>query len=582
MGGLIREDAIREIRERASITEIVSDVVALKRRGRSTTGLCPFHSEKTPSFTVSEERGFYHCFGCGEHGDVFSFVMKTQSMPFPDAVRAVAERFGLPVPTDVGGPRHRSEPLVAVNQAAAAYYRQQLAGPQGARCRAYLAERAVSAEAIARFGLGFAPGGGEMLVRHLRAENFSLEDAVTAGLLGRRDDGRLFDRFRERLMFPIQDLAGRVIAFGGRILPGTPVTGDPPPKYLNSPESPIFKKGQTLYGLGLARETIRTRDRIIVVEGYLDVIAVWQARIGEVVAPLGTALTVDQLRVLKRFSETIVACFDGDDAGRRAAAKSFPTFIEAGLWGRAIFLPPGDDPDTFVRVDGGVALRAKIDEIEGAIEKAEPLIDAYMAGLVGPRLDAVGRRAEAAKDVSRVLERVRDHNEREQLIRLAAYYLGVRPDALGAGASVPPPAPAASSGGDRARTAEEQLIELMAIDPTVVPRVSASGVLADFEEPEWRRIAQTIIDGVDEPAAVIERLPRELRDRVVRRLIDGDQEDRERALADYIGKIRARQTGRTRGAVLDALRAAEARGDVAAARVAQEELNRFYSEKNRT
>jgi DNA primase len=582
VGGLIREDAIREIRERASITEIVSDVVALKRRGRSTTGLCPFHSEKTPSFTVSEERGFYHCFGCGEHGDVFSFVMKTQSMPFPDAVRVVAERFGLPVPTDVGGPRHRSEPLVAVNQAAAAYFRHQLAGPQGARCRAYLAERGVSAEAIARFGLGFAPGGGEMLVRYLRAEHHSVEDAVTAGLLGRRDDGRVFDRFRERLMFPIQDLAGRVIAFGGRILPGTPVTGDPPPKYLNSPESPIFKKGQTLYGLGLAREAIRSHDRIIVVEGYLDVIAVWQARIGEVVAPLGTALTVDQLRVLKRFSETIVACFDGDDAGRRAAAKSFPTFIEAGLWGRAIFLPPGDDPDTFVRLDGGVALRAKIEEIEGAIEKAEPLIDAYMAGLVGPRLDAVGRRAEAAKDVSRVLERVRDHNEREQLVRLAAYYLGVRPEALGAGPSVPPPAPAASSGEDRARTAEEQLIELMAIDPTVVPRVSASGVLADFEEPEWRRIAQTIIDGIDEPAAMVERLPRDLRDRVVRRLIEGDQEDRERALADYIGKIRARQTGRTRGAVLDALRAAEARGDVAAARIAQEELNRFYSEKNRT
>ena len=582
MAGLIREDAIRDIRERASITEIVSDVVALKRRGRSVTGLCPFHSEKTPSFTVSEDRGFYHCFGCGEHGDVFSFVMKTQSMPFPDAVRAVAERFGLPVPTDVGGPRHRSEPLVAVNQAAAAYFRQQLAGPQGARCRSYLAERGVSAESIARFGLGFAPGGGEMLVRHLRAERHSLEDAVTAGLLGRRDDGRVFDRFRDRLMFPIQDLGGRVIAFGGRTLPGTPVTGDPPPKYLNSPESPIFKKGQTLYGLGIARDAIRTRDRVIVVEGYLDVIAVSQAGIGEVVAPLGTALTVDQLRVLKRFSETIVACFDGDDAGRRAAAKSFPTFIEAGLWGRAIFLPPGDDPDTFVRADGGAALRAKIAEIEGAIEKAEPLIDAYMAGLVGPRLDAVGRRAEAAKDVSRVLERVRDHNEREQLIRLAAYYLGVRPEALGSGASVPAPAPAASTGADRARTAEEQLIELMAIDPTVVPRVSASGVLDDFEEPEWRRVAQTIIDGADEPAAVIEQLPRELRDRVVRRLIEGDQEDRERALADYIGKIRARQTGRTRGAVLEALRAAEARGDVAAARIAQEELNRFYSEKNRT
>jgi DNA primase len=579
--GLIREDAIREIRERASITEVVSDVVAIKRRGRSATGLCPFHSEKTPSFTVSEERGFFHCFGCGEHGDVFSFVMKTQSVPFPEAVRIVAERFGLPVPTDVGSaPRRRSEPLVVVNQAAAAYFRHQLGGPAGARCRAYLAERGVTADAIARYGLGFAPGGGEMLVRALRADGQSLDDAATAGLLGRRDDGRFYDRFRDRLMFPIHDLAGRVIAFGGRILPGTPVTGDtPPPKYLNGPESPVFKKGQTLYGLGLARDAIRARDRVIVVEGYLDVIALAQAGIGEVVAPLGTALTADQLRVLKRFSETVIACFDGDDAGRRAAAKSFATFVEAGLWGRGIFLPAGDDPDTFVRLHGAAAFSEKI---AGAIDKAEPLIDAYMASLVGPRLDAVGRRAEAAKEVTRLLERVRDPNERDQLIRLAAYRLGVRPEALGAGAPVPPVVPATPARDDRARSAEEQLIELMALDPTIVPRVSASGVVCDFEQPEWRHLAEAIIDGASEPSAVVERLPRDLRDRVVRRLIDGDPDDRERALADCIDKIRARRSGRTRGAVLEALRAAEARGDVAAARIAQEELNKFYSEKNRT
>lgn len=581
MPGLIREDAIREIRERASITEVVSDVVAIKRRGRSATGLCPFHSEKTPSFTVSEERGFFHCFGCGEHGDVFSFVMKTQSVPFPEAVRIVAERFGLPVPTDVGSaPRRRSEPLVVVNQAAAAYFRHQLGGPAGARCRAYLAERGVTADAIARYGLGFAPGGGEMLVRALRADGQSLDDAATAGLLGRRDDGRFYDRFRDRLMFPIHDLAGRVIAFGGRILPGTPVTGDtPPPKYLNGPESPVFKKGQTLYGLGLARDAIRARDRVIVVEGYLDVIALAQAGIGEVVAPLGTALTADQLRVLKRFSETVIACFDGDDAGRRAAAKSFATFVEAGLWGRGIFLPAGDDPDTFVRLHGAAAFSEKI---AGAIDKAEPLIDAYMASLVGPRLDAVGRRAEAAKEVTRLLERVRDPNERDQLIRLAAYRLGVRPEALGAGAPVPPVVPATPARDDRARSAEEQLIELMALDPTIVPRVSASGVVCDFEQPEWRHLAEAIIDGASEPSAVVERLPRDLRDRVVRRLIDGDPDDRERALADCIDKIRARRSGRTRGAVLEALRAAEARGDVAAARIAQEELNKFYSEKNRT
>jgi DNA primase len=578
MAGLIREDAIREIRERASIADVVADVVALKRRGRTATGLCPFHTEKTPSFTVSEERGFYHCFGCGEHGDVFSFVMKTQAVPFPEAVRTVAERFGIPVPTEVGAVRQRSEPLVAANQAAAGFFRVQLAGGAGARCRAYLGERQVSTDAIERFGLGFAPGGGEVLVRHLRAEGHSLDDAVTAGLLGRRTDGRLYDRFRDRLMFPIHDLAGRVIAFGGRILPGTPVTGDPPPKYLNSPESPIFKKGHTLYGLGLARDAIRARDRVIVVEGYLDVIALAEAGLGEVVAPLGTALTADQLRVLKRFSETVIACFDGDDAGRRAAAKSFSTFVEAGLWGRGIFLPAGDDPDTFVRVHGGQALTAKIEE---AVEKAEPLIDAFMASLVGPRLDAVGRRAEAAKEVARVLEGVANPNEREQLIRLAAYRLGVRPEGLGAG--VPVVAHGPTSRDDRARSAEEELVELMAIDPTIVPRVDAAGVIAAFE-PEWRRVAELIVDaaGTEEPAALIERLPRELRDRVVRRLIDGDQEDRERALADCIGKIRARQSGRSRGVVLEALRAAEARGDLAAARIAQEELNRFLSEKNRT
>jgi DNA primase len=575
-GGLIREDAIREIRERASITEIVSDVVALKRRGRSATGLCPFHTEKTPSFTVSEERGFYHCFGCGEHGDAFSFVMKTQSLGFPDAVRVVAERFGLPVPTEASGPRQRSEPLVAVNVAAAAFFRAQLRGPQGARGRAYLDERAIGSGAIERYDLGFAPGGGEVLVRHLRTEGHSLDDAVTAGLLGRRDDGRLYDRFRERLMFPIHDLAGRVIAFGGRVLPGTPVSGDPPPKYLNSPESPIFRKGHTLYGLGLARDAIRARDRVIVVEGYLDVIAVAQAGVGEVVAPLGTALTVDQLRVLRRFTEGIIACFDGDDAGRRAAARSFPVFVEAGLWGRGVFLPAGDDPDTFVRSHGAPAFVAEVD-------RAVPLVDAYVDALAGPRLDAVGRRADAAKEVARLLRSVDNPFERDVLARLAAGRLGVREEMLRSEGrpSAPPGPPPAST---KAPSAEEQLVELMALDPAVAARVRASGVLEEFEQPEWRRVAEGIAEtpDVEGSESVIERLPRELRDRVVRRLLEDDQGDRERALADCIARIRARRSGRTRGAILETLRAAEARGDLAAARAAQEELNRFLSEKNRT
>jgi DNA primase len=576
--GLIREDAIREIRERASITDIVSDVVALKRRGRSATGLCPFHTEKTPSFTVSEERGFFHCFGCGEHGDVFSFVMRTQSLAFPDAVRMVAERFGLPVPTEVSGNRQRSEPLVAVNQAAAAFFRSQLTAPAGTRARQYLAERGIAGESIERFGIGFAPGGGEALVRHLHATAASVDDAVTAGLVARRTDGRPYDRLRDRLVFPITDLAGRIISFGGRILPGAPANaaGDAPPKYLNGPESPIFKKGQTLYGLGLARDAIRARDRVVVVEGYLDVIAVAQSGVGEVVAPLGTALTVDQLRVLRRFTEGVIACFDGDDAGRRAAARSFTTFVEAGLWGRGVFLPAGDDPDTFVRARGAAAFVAEV-------ERAIPLVDAYVDGLAGPRLDAVGRRADAAKEVARVLKSVSNPFERDVLARLAADRLGVREEMLRAEGKPDAPPPAAAPRA-KAASAEEQLVELMAVDAALARRVDESGVIAEFEEPEWRALAETIVAsaGQAEAGELIERLPRALRDRVVRHLIEGEQEDRERVLADCIARVRARRSGRTRVAIIDTLRAAEARGDVAAARIAQEELNRILSEKNRT
>ncbi len=572
---LIREDAIREIRERASITEIVSDVVAIKRRGRSATGLCPFHTEKTPSFTVSEERGFYHCFGCGEHGDVFSFVMKTQSLPFPEAVRVVAQRFGLPVPTEASGPRQRTEPLIAVNQAAAAWFRAQLQGSQGARCRKYLEERGITAASIERYGLGYAPAGSDALARQLRADGQSIDDALAAGLVGRSQDGRLYDRFRDRLMFPITDLAGRTIAFGGRVLPGAPASDNPPPKYLNSPESPLFKKGQTVYGLALARDAIRARDRVVVVEGYLDVIAVAQAGIGEVVAPLGTALTVDQLRVLRRFTEGVIACFDGDEAGRRAAARSFPTFVEAGLWGRGVFLPAGDDPDTFVRSRGG-------DTLVREIERAVPLVDAYVDSLAGTRLDAVGRRADAAKEVARVLRGVDNPFERDVLARLAADRLGVREQML-RGEVTPAAAPSAAARAS-APSVEQQLVELMALEPRLAERVGASGVIAEFEEPTWRALAESIVAGAatDDPAVAIERLPRDLRDRVVRRLLDAEQDDRERALADLIGAIHARRSGRARGALIEALRAAEARGDAAAARTAQEELNRSLSEKNRT
>jgi DNA primase len=576
MPGRIRDDAIRDIRERASLVEVISDVVTLRKRGRSWLGLCPFHAEKTPSFTVSEERGFYHCFGCGEHGDVLAFVMRTESLPFPDAVRRVAERFGMPVPEEAGGHRPRVDPLVAVNAAAGAFFRQTLAGAAGAQARAYLAERALTEETIARFGLGYAPGG-DALARHLRTQGVPVEDALTTGLLLRRDAGGLFDRFRERIIFPIVDTTGRTVAFGGRILPGRPATGDPPPKYLNSPESPLFHKGQTLYGLAAARDAIRTRKRAIVVEGYVDVIALSQAGIGEAVAPLGTALTADQLRVLRRFSDAVVACFDGDTAGRRAAARSFPVFLEAGLWGRGAFLPAGEDPDTFVRSKGTEAM-------EACLAASVPLLDAYLDELAGPNREAVGHHAEAAREITRVLKRVRSTHERDALARLAAQRLGVREEVLRAdgvpeapvAGPIPMEAPVAAKGP------EETLVELMAVDTAIANQVRAENVIVEFEDPAWRQVAETLIGGDDDPNTRIQALPRQLRDRVVRRLLDEtEDDDRQRAVADCIARIRARRNDGLRGQLREQMRAADARGDVEASQQALRRLQDL-TEKART
>jgi DNA primase len=567
---MIPEDAIRTVRERANLAEVVSDVVALRRRGRGGVGLCPFHAEKTPSFTVNEERGFYHCFGCGEHGDVFAFVMKIESLAFPDAVRRVAQRFGVSLPEETTTAARTTEPLAAANSAAAAFFRAELAGAGGARARAYLSERGLDADVIVRFGLGWAPAGGDALARHLRARGVRLDDAVAAGLVLRREgrDG-VYDRFRERVMFPIADGGGKIIAFGGRILPGRPASGDPPPKYLNSAESAIFRKGHTLYGLPQAREAIRRTGRAVVVEGYLDVIALAQAGIGDVVAPLGTALTADQLRLLRRFSENVIACFDGDAAGRRAAARSFPVFLEAGLWGRGAFLPAGDDPDTFVRRQGR-------DALEACLAAAEPLVEAFVVELAGPNPEAVGRRADAAREVARLLKRVPNPYEHGVLARLAAERLGVREEMLRSEGTPERPATPARTAAPEPAGAEAMLVELMAEDPSIADRVAASGVIAEFQHPEWRRTAESLAEvaRTSPPAALLELLPAPMRDRVVRRLLDAsdDPGERERALADCIAAIRRRRRRNVLHRVREEIRAAEARGDLAAADAAMRRL----------
>jgi DNA primase len=348
-----------EIRARLPVSQVVARKVALKRAGREFKGLSPFKSEKTPSFTVNDQKGFYHCFASGEHGDIFTFLMKTEGLGFPEAVERLAQEAGVPLPK--AGPRDaeaedRKGRLYQLLAASAAFFEKQLAGPQGQTARQYLAKRGLNAEGIARFRLGYAPNSKSALKEHLALAGFSAADMAASGMLIVGDDIPVsYDRFRHRIMFPIADLRGRAIAFGGRALDAAASA-----KYLNSPETPLFHKGATLFNAHNARGPAHDKGRIVVVEGYMDVIAMALAGFPETVAPLGTALTDDQIRLLWRMANEPVLCFDGDAAGRKAAFRAVETVLrhlKPGLSLQFAFLPNGLDPDDFVRQYGAGAMQ---------------------------------------------------------------------------------------------------------------------------------------------------------------------------------------------------------------------------------
>ncbi len=344
-----------EIRARLSLADVIGRKVRLIKRGRENVALCPFHNEKTPSFTVSEDKGFFHCFGCGAHGDVIGFVMRTDNLSFPDAVERLAQDAGLPVPVTAPEERARAEErvsLYAVTEAACAWFERQLRSRAGGSALQYLYGRGLADETIARFRLGFAPDRRGALKAELTAGDFSESLLVTAGLLVTPEDGRApYDRFRGRIIFPIADRRGRPVAFGGRVL------GEGGPKYLNSPETPLFHKGRVLYGLANALKRARETGTLTVTEGYMDVIALNCAGFASV-APLGTALTESQLRELWRVVVEPILCFDGDAAGMRAAARAAERalpLLRPGHSLRFVTLPKGEDPDSLVAKRGAAA-----------------------------------------------------------------------------------------------------------------------------------------------------------------------------------------------------------------------------------
>ncbi len=371
----IPREIIDQIRDRTDIVEVVQRHVSLKRKGSSWLGLCPFHQEKTPSFNVVPSKGIYHCFGCGEGGDVFKFIMKMQGLGFMEAVRELAAPAGVVIqereltPEEQHRIRKRAT-LYDVCEAAASYFQQVLlARPEGAAGRAYLEQREISRETIERFRIGYAPNQWSALLDHLHSRGFAEGLVVAAGLARSRERASgSFDFFRGRIMFPILDERDRVLSFGGRLVEQDTREGREAPKYFNGVESEIYHKQRVLYGLSHARSAIQREDRAILVEGYFDVVSLAQAGVEEVVATCGTALTTEQLRILRRFSPRVVALFDADQAGIKAAVRSMPLFAEAQMEAMRLEIPGAKDPDQFVREQGAEAFKALLQHTEPLME----------------------------------------------------------------------------------------------------------------------------------------------------------------------------------------------------------------------
>ena len=358
---LFPQQFIDEVRAAADIVAVVSDYVSLRKAGAGYKGLCPFHAEKTPSFSVNRDRGFFHCFSCGAGGDVFKFVELQEKVGFADAVRQLAQKFGIPVPeleaTEEGRESAAErEALLGIHETAAAYFREQLDTPAGARIREYLSgERALTPETVSTLGLGYAPPSRDGLRERLLKQGFAPAATIRSGLVVRRDDGSEVDRFRNRLMIPITRESGSVIAFGGRALDKNQV-----PKYLNSPETPLYSKSRTLYGLSLTKAEVRKAGFAVIVEGYFDFAQVFQAGGVPVVATCGTALTSPQAHLLRRFASKTVLCYDPDAAGQGAAQRSCELLVGEGFDVNVALLPAGQDPDTFVQTRGRDAYLAQL------------------------------------------------------------------------------------------------------------------------------------------------------------------------------------------------------------------------------
>jgi DNA primase len=415
MAGLIPQDFIDDLIARADVVEVIGKRIQLKKAGREFKACCPFHDEKTPSFTVVPNKGFYHCFGCGAHGTAIGFLMEYEHMSFVEAVEALAGMLGVEVPrSESDRPARRYDELFSLMSSVEQHFQNCLRdAPEAVE---YLKQRGIDGATAKRFGIGFAPEGWSVVLDKFGKTSEATERLLATGLIIRKDNGKHYDRFRERIMFPIRDARGRTIGFGGRAL------GDGEPKYLNSPETVLFHKGRELYGLYEARQALRHIDRLVVVEGYMDVVALARNGIDFAIATLGTATTGDHLNVLFRLTDNVSFCFDGDRAGRKAAWRALENalpHIREGRQIRFVFLPEGDDPDSYVNERGADAF---VGAVDNGVALSDFLIDELASQVDMDTVDGKARLAELAKPLVR---RIPPGVYRELLVESLASKVGM-------------------------------------------------------------------------------------------------------------------------------------------------------------
>ncbi len=564
--GFLSEEKVSEIRDRSSILEVVSDYVTLKKTGKNYKGLCPFHSEKTPSFMVNEEKQIFHCFGCGEGGDAFTFLMKVGHFSFPQAVEELAKRYGVQLPSrELSATQNKEmakrEALFHINQIASEYFHDLLTKRrEGEEGRKYLSQRGISQEVIVEHRLGTSTDRWDGLVQYLQEKKVSLELAWELGLIFPKKREGWYDAFRGRILFPIFDLHQRVVGFGGREIK------EGQPKYLNSPESSIYHKGEVLYGLQVAKRYATDKDCVVIVEGYFDLLTLHQYGLKHSVATLGTALTPQHIRTLKRYTKNLITLFDADPAGIQATLRSLPLFLEEEVVGKTIVLPKGEDPDGFLR-------KGNLEDFGKRVEGAISLVDFFFERLMKTHdLKSIEGKVRVAKEGMVLLGKIPDKIRRDFYIKALAERLDVKESFLYEMLRSSPKEPS-KAGEDLKKSSlektfpksEEMVVRLMVHHPELITTLSEEGIFKEFENPILQKMAEALEDlyqkkgRIDLPEA-LSNFDEDLKGRLCEFAFQEsglEGGDRGKILQDCVQKIHEKRLKREKGELLKRIKEAE-------------------------